>query len=180
MDQEKTPTTSTQQILMVMRILTWIAFIGLMIKTGAVLISYGVSWFNPDAAKNLYKGLDLYGLRQFDFWHYSASVSFIAAIPAMKAVVLFLVIRALSKVNLATPFSREIARNLESISAVLVGICVVSILSNAHHEWLMKRTAISLEPGATGEFLFIAGLVFIISQVFKRGVEIQSENELTV
>jgi hypothetical protein len=31
-----------------------------------------------------------------------------------------------------------------------------------------------------GEFLFMAGLVFIISPIFKRGVELQSENELTV
>ncbi|MBN2635649.1 MAG: DUF2975 domain-containing protein [Prolixibacteraceae bacterium] len=32
----------------------------------------------------------------------------------------------------------------------------------------------------TGPFLFMAGLVFVISQIFKRGVEIQSENDLTV
>ena len=32
----------------------------------------------------------------------------------------------------------------------------------------------------SGEFIFMVGLVFIISQVFKRGVEIQAENDLTV
>jgi hypothetical protein len=34
--------------------------------------------------------------------------------------------------------------------------------------------------GGTGEFLFLAGIVFVIAQIFKRGIEIQTENELTV
>jgi len=31
-----------------------------------------------------------------------------------------------------------------------------------------------------GDFLFIAGIVYVFAQMFKPGVEIQSENELTV
>jgi hypothetical protein len=30
------------------------------------------------------------------------------------------------------------------------------------------------------EFIFMAGVVFIMSQAFKRGVEIQSDNDLTI
>jgi hypothetical protein len=30
------------------------------------------------------------------------------------------------------------------------------------------------------EYLFIAGMIYIISQIFKRGIEIQEENNLTV
>ncbi len=32
----------------------------------------------------------------------------------------------------------------------------------------------------SSEFLFMAGIIFIIALIFKRGVEIQSENELTI
>jgi hypothetical protein len=32
----------------------------------------------------------------------------------------------------------------------------------------------------SGETLFLAGVVFVIAQIFKKGVEIQSENELTI
>ena len=31
-----------------------------------------------------------------------------------------------------------------------------------------------------GDFLFLAGIVYVFAQMFKPGVEIQSENELTV
>jgi hypothetical protein len=172
--------TRTEQILAVMHILAYVAFVGLLIKTGAILISYGVSCVNPEAAKNLYKGEDLYNLREFNFWHYSLSVSFMAAFSGMKALVAFLVINALSKVNLMNPFRIDVALILERISHVLLGAWLVAMLSNAHAAWLLKRTGALQVDFAAGEFIFMAGLVFIISQVFKRGVEIQSENDLTV
>ena len=31
-----------------------------------------------------------------------------------------------------------------------------------------------------GDFLFLPGIVYMFAQLFRRGVEIQSENELTV
>lgn len=170
----------TGKILKVMHILSWVAFIGLMIEAGAILISYFLSWSNPEAARNLYTGLNLYNLRQFSFWHYSMSVSFLVALSSMKAFVLFLVIKTLSKVNLMNPFTIEVARTIESISYVLLGTWIVAILNNAHARWLMKRMGDMEGVLASREFIFMAGLLFIISQIFKRGVEMQSENDLTV
>ncbi len=163
-----------------MYVLTWIAFIGLMIETGAILVSYVVSCFNPGAAKNLYKNLNLQELRAFSLGQYTMSVSFVLAISGMKAFVLFLVIKALSKVNLANPFTSEVARLLEKISYILLEIWIIVVLNNEHAGWLLKRTGITSESRSAEEFIFMAGLVFIISQIFKRGVEMQSENDLTV
>jgi hypothetical protein len=172
--------TRTEQILTVLYILAWVAFVGFMIEAGAILVSYGISWFKPEAAKNLYMGLDLYALSQFDFWYYSSAVSFLVALSGMKAFVAFLAIKTLSKVNLMSPFKIEVARILEQISYVLLGAWILGVLSNAQTSWLLKRTGVLHGEWVSGEFLFMAGLVFIISQVFKRGVEIQSENDLTV
>lgn len=172
--------TRTEQILVIMRVLAWIAFIGLTIKVGAILTSYAVSCVNPTAAKDLYRGLDFYKLSQHNFWYYSQFVSFLVAYTGLKAYMIFLVIRSLSKVNLANPFTNEVARILERISYTLLAIWIIAQLNNTHASWLLKKTDMTLGDLATGEFLFMAGLVFIISQVFKRGVEIQSENELTV
>jgi hypothetical protein len=74
----------------------------------------------------------------------------------------------------------EVANTLERISYVLFGTWIVGMLSSAYSAWLMKTTGETFVNYVSGEFIFVAGLVFIISQVFKRGVEIQSENELTV
>ena len=163
-----------------MHILAWVAFVGFMIEAGAILFSYAVSIVNHDAAKDLYKGMNLYNLRQINFWSYTGSVSFMVASSLLKAYVSFLVIKTLSKVNLKNPFTTEVAKKLEKISHVLLEIWIVSMVSNAHTSWLLKTTGGLQGEWVNGDFIFMAGLVFVLSQVFKRGVEIQSENELTV
>jgi hypothetical protein len=172
--------TRTEQILRVMPILAWVAFVAFLIEGGAILYTYIISCVNPESAKNLYKGLNLYNLRQFNFWYYTHSVSFMIALSLMKANVSFLVIKTLSKFNLSNPFTSEVARRLEQISYFAFGTWVVTMLSNAYTSWLLKITGELHGNWISGEFIFMVGLVFIISQVFKRGVEIQSENELTV
>lgn len=172
--------TRTEQILRVMPILAWVAFIGYLIEAGAILFSYGVSWLKPEAAGNLYRGLDLFELREFDFWYYTQSVSLFASLAILKAWVSFLVIKTLSKFNLSNPFTMEVAVRLEQVSYMAFGTWVVTMVSNAHTGWLMKLTGQVHGTWHSGEFIFMVALVFIVSQVFKRGVEIQSENELTV
>ncbi|MEJ8758284.1 DUF2975 domain-containing protein [Pontibacter sp. H259] len=177
---EKHTKTRTEVILKTMHVLAWIAFIGLFAKTAIFLFSYGFSYFKPIAAQNFYDGLNLFSLRQSSFYNYSLHVSFMIALSAMKAYIAYLVIQTLSKVNLQNPFSAEVAGRVETLSHVLLGIWVVILISNAHSQWLFKRTGEFVSSGDGGEFLFIAGLVFIIAQIFKRGVELQAENELTV
>ena len=172
--------TRTEQILTIMPILAWVAFIGFMIEAGAILFSYVLSSVSPETAKNLYRGLDLYNLRQFNFWYYTQTVSFMICLSILKSFVSYLVIGALSKFNLKNPFTIEVANKLEKISYYAFGTWLVTMLSNAHAAWLLKITGQLHGNWISGEFIFMVGLVFIVAQVFKRGVEIQSENELTV
>lgn len=174
------PKTRTEQILSVMPILAWVAFVGYAIEAGGILVSYGVSWANPDASSNLHRGLDLSILRDFSFMHYTYSVSFLVGLALMKAWTSYLVIRLLSKFTLQNPFSKEVAQRLENISVYSFGTWVVTMLYNAHMGWLIKRYEGYEGNWLSGEFIFIVGVMFILAQVFKRGVEIQSENELTV
>jgi len=167
--------TRTQQVLTVMHILAWVAFVGFAIEAGAILISYLVSCFNPDGTKTIYKGLNLYTLREYNFWHYTLRISFLVLLAGLKSHVWYLVIKTLSHLKLSNPFKMETAMKLEKISYTLFTTWLVGIVSSAHTAWLVTG-----QDYGSGEFIFMAGLVFIISQVFKRGVEIQSENELTV
>ena len=95
--------TRTGRLLIVLQFLAWLAFIGFMVEAGAIMTSYFVSCVNPEAAKNLYKGLDLYHLRQFNFWLYSGSVFLLVGLPVMKASVSFLLIKTLTNINLKNP-----------------------------------------------------------------------------
>ena len=130
--------TRTEQILTVITILAWIAFIGFMIEAGAILVSFGVSCINPDAAKDLYKGLNLYDLRQLNFWYYAQHVSLMAVFPILKTYVMFMLIKIVSKINLANPFTMEVANRLEKISYALFAGWLFALISSAHSGWLSE------------------------------------------
>ena len=175
--------TRTGQILIILNILAWVAFVGFAIEAGAILFSYLMTAIGPEAARNFYNGLDLYDLRQSNFWEFTGVVSFKFAIPAMKAYASILAIKVLSKVSLSNPFTIGVAKALEKLSYVVLEIWVIAMVNNAYLTWGLKSVGeLPNKYGdyVSGEFIFMAGLVFVIAQIFKRGVEIQSENELTV
>jgi len=171
---------NSENLLTVMNVLSWIVFIGLMIKAGTIIFSYGVSIVQPIASKNLYRGLDLQQVKEFNFWHYTGTVVLMVAILALEAYVAFLVTRVLSKIKLANPFTVEVSNMLEKISYYIFGVWLTVMFYNAHTAWLSERITGFQENFISGEFIFLAGVVFVFSQIFKKGVEIQTENELTV
>lgn len=172
--------TRTEQILLCMYVLAWVAFVGFLIEAGTILTAYVVTIVSPLTAENLPKAQSLSRLREFNIWHYSLSMSFLMALPILKSIVSFYVIKALSKLNLQNPFTKEVANRLELVSHLAFGTWVVSMASNVHTASLLKATGELHGNWISGEFIFMVAVVYVISQVFKRGVEIQSENELTV
>jgi hypothetical protein len=172
--------TRTGQVLAVLYVLAWIAFIGFLINAGAILISAGVSIVYPEAATNIYKGMNLYELRKLNWVYFVWSISLMVAVPVMKAMVWLLVIKILSVMKPEDPFKMEVAQMLERISYLLFGTWIVGMVGNIKYSWFAKITGELPGVEVSGEFIFMAGLVFVISQVFKRGVEIQAENDLTV
>ncbi|HEV3222317.1 MAG TPA: DUF2975 domain-containing protein [Puia sp.] len=171
---------SSEKLLKIMPVLAWVVLILYVAEAGAILISYTISCINPEGTKDFYMGLNLYDLRQFGFWYYTGFVFFMVALPLMKSWISFLVIKTLSKFNLKNPFSMEVARRLEKICFATLGTWFVTLLSNIYTSLLMKITGKLYGNWLSTEFIFMVGLLFIITTVFKRGVEIQSENELTV
>ena len=171
---------SSEKLLKIMPVLAWIVVMLYVAEAGAILISYTISCINPEGAKNIYMGLNLYDLRQVSIWYYTGSVFFMVALPLMKAWISFLVVKILSKFNLQNPFTMEVAGRLEKICFFALGTWFVTLLNNIYISLLTNITGKNSGNRLSTEFIFMVGLLFIITTVFKRGVEIQSENELTV
>jgi len=171
---------STPKILMILQVLAIILMAGIIIKAGAITISYVVSISNPVGAKNLYEGWNLSSIHQFDFWHYTGAISLMVSSLAFEAYAAYLVAKVLSKIKLETPFTVETAGLLEKISYVTLMVWVVGMVYNNHMRWVMKKVVVAEPKLFSSEFILLAGLVFVFAQIFKRGVELQSENDLTV
>lgn len=170
---------NTKNILTVMNFMAWIIFIGLLIETGSVLLSFIVSFFNPEAAKNLYMGLNFHELMLYDKSQYLQAVSFVLTLLAMKAFVAYLVIKTFLIVKLERPFNIDVVKKMETISCLLFGIWLVSIMFT-FHSMTYKLTPLIGRHAVTDQFLLFAALIYVFSQIFKRGIELQTENDLTV
>lgn len=172
--------TKTETILVVMNVLTWITFVGLMIEAGAILVTYAIGLANPEMVPKLYKGMDWVNLRQYDVWYYSGIISLKAAILILEAYTAYMVIKVLSSIKMANPFTMQVAKRLENIAYTLILVWVAILIYNGQLKWLAKDVAGLDGKELSTDLIVYAGLVFVISQIFKKGVEIQTENELTV
>ena len=172
-------------LMMVLHITAWAVYIGLLIRTGAILYSFFVSLFiNPEAAKKLYLVLNLSELYNYNIGHYIIMMTLVTLISGLKALIFHWLIKIFLKINLINPFSREISRLISKIGYIALAVGLLTVIAEAYTKGLIEKglnlpgLSQNLEGG--GEFLLFAGVIFIIAQVFKRGIEIQTENELTV
>lgn len=179
---------STQQILKVIHVISWVLFIGLCVETGGILFNglYAFFW-NPEAAANFWEGANLSPLFIHDSGYFLV-ITFIMTIAAVfKTLIFYLVIVLFSKKGLSfsSPFSNELYRFLSSISYLTLGIGLFSYCGDNYSEWLTTQnvTMPSLEQmrlAGADVWLFMSVTLFIITQIFKRGMELQSENDLTI
>jgi len=168
-----------------MEISSWIVFIGMCIKTGTLLIAFLISLFkSKTAAHNLYMGLDLYDLKSYSMGHYITLVLLIIVSAALKAFIFYLVVRMFTKINFDQPFNETMAMLIKKISLTALTTAVLNFFADKYAGWLSEKAgvlnAVSPFNGNAADLFFLSGIVFVISVVFQRGVELQAENDLTV
>lgn len=176
---------NTQLMLRILHVFSWCIYVGLLIKTGALAYSSVISLFpNSMASNDLYLGLTLSKLLEFSRPGYVSLSFLLVVLTGLKAYIFHLVIKIFVKIDFTTPFSRTVSNLISRISYVAFAIVLLTWTGAGYAEWLEHRgvNLPNLEDylGGGDEFLLLAGIIFIIAQVFKRGIEMQAENELTV
>lgn len=175
--------TRTEKILTVLKILAFMGAIGYSIDCGAQVTSFVASFINPEWAKRTYQvNLDIFNIREHSTWFYAYAMSLTIVVSALKATIWYVVFDLLTKLKLQTPFSMEVEKKLERIAYLLLGVWLVSsVFWKIYAYYLTQATGIQVPVDNNGdEYFFMAGILYIVSQIFKRGIEIQEENLLTV
>jgi hypothetical protein len=179
---------TTKQILKGLTVLSWIIFIGLCINAGGILFNaFYVLVLNPIGAKNFWQGVDLSGLLSFDKGYFISVTLLMIIVAIMKAILFYIIVKILhtQKLNLSQPFNIEMKRFLSNMSYLSLGIGLFSYWGANYAKWLVAQGVTmpdvqSLRFGGADVWLFMGIILLVIAQIFKRGVEIQSENELTI
>jgi hypothetical protein len=171
----------TSLVFKILNVVFWLIFIGLCIKTGALLTSFFVSMvINSAAAKNLYPGLDLFGLFEFSRPHYFLIVFSVILQTGLKAYISYLIVRFFLNFKLSSPFEADVSAMIFKISHFSFLLGVLALISDRYMKKLMEKGVSIVYEWGAGEILFFSGFIYILAEVFKKGTEIRSENDLTI
>ena len=162
-----------------MKFFSWFAFIGLMIKAGAIFVTYLLSINDAEVAKNLYEGMNLYEYRTYSFTQYTFLVFYKIILFSVEAHIAYLVIQLLKKLDMSQPFNTQVQQFMQQISKGIFYLWIIAIVHNTHMQLIGKKHDFDMYLFSS-DFVFLSVIIFIFAQIVKRGIEIQSENELTI
>jgi len=165
-------------------IVAWLIFVGLSIETGGLVVNFFFSLYKPEFVQNLYQKLDLTEMYKVSRFAFFGIYSFILAISVLKASLFYAVIRLMHKMDLSKPFSTFVARQISQISYYTLSIGLFSHIGRQlaknlmHHGFVIDK--LNQFWADSQAFILMGAVIYIISTIFKKGVAIQNENDLTI
>ena len=167
-----------------LHIVAWVIFVGLCIEAGGLIVNFIFSQFKPEFVQNLYQPLDLTEMFKDSKWAFFGIYSFILSISILKAFLFYIVIRLMHKMDLTKPFNTFVSDQLLQISYYTLAIGLFSFIARQIAKNLMHHGFVtdSLNQfwADSQAFILMGAVVYIIATIFKKGVDIQNENDLTV
>ena len=167
-----------------LHIVAWLIFVGLSIEAGGLIVNFFFSLYKPEFVQNLYEKLDLSEIYKSSRLAFFGIYSFILTISILKAFLFYIVIRLMQKMDLSKPFSTFVATQIKLISYYTLSIGLLSSIASQlarylmHHDFVTDNLNRFWTDGQA--FILMGAVIYIIATIFKKGVDIQDENDLTV
>lgn len=165
-------------------IVAWIIFVGLSIEAGGLIVNFFFSLYKPEFVQNLYQKLDLAEMYKDSRLAFFGIYGFILTISILKACLFYIVIRLMHKMDLSKPFNTFVARQISQISYYTLSIGLLSYIARQLTKNLMHQgfatDNLNQFWADSQAFILMGAVIYIIATIFKKGVDIQNENDLTV
>lgn len=178
----------TDYILNTLHVLSWIIFVGICIEAGGIITNTVATLvLAPEDAAKTWNQVDLTALYHYNQSHYVTLACIIIIAALLKAILFYLIIRIFldKKLNLAKPFNEVMRRYILLIAYLALGIGIFSswgakFASPLVDQGVKLPDIQRLGLGGADVWLFMGVILLVIAFIFKKGVEIQNENDLTV
>lgn len=171
-------------VFIVLSIVAWIIFVGLSIEAGGLIVNFIISLFKPEMVHNLYQKMDLSDMYNRSQWAFYGMYSFVLVISILKAYLFYIVIQLISKLDLEKPFNSYVSEQITQISYFTFSIGLLSYIARETAKNLQHRgyeiDQLNQFWVDSQAFILMAAVVYVIAVIFKKGIEIQLENELTI
>lgn len=177
-------TTTDNIIFKILKVIAWMIFVGLSIEAGALIVNFFFSLYQPETVPHLYQKLDLTALYKKDEFSFYNIYSFILILAVLKAVLFYAVVILVTKIDLYKPFTQFVYKQIALISYFTFSIGIISYIGRQATKKIAGIDLYSSDLGRFWEdsqaFILMAAVIYIIAVIFKRGIDLQNENDLTV
>jgi len=177
----------TNTILKLLNILSWIIFLGLCIEAGGVIFNTIYAIYKPVVAKYFWNGADLSPLYSHDKGHFITQTVLMSIAAVMKALIFYLIVKMFydKKLNITKPFNPGVTKMVFNIAYLCLGAGFFSLWGARYAAWIQSQGVQMpdihfLRIGGGDVWLFMAVVLIVIGQIFKKGTELQTESDLTV
>ncbi|MDA3613240.1 DUF2975 domain-containing protein [Polluticaenibacter yanchengensis] len=167
-----------------LHIVAWVIFVGLCIEAGGLIVNFVFSIYRPELISNLYQKLDLMEMYHRSKWAFFGMYSFILIVACLKAYLFYIVAMLMHKIDLSKPFNSFVAEQITKVSYCTFSIGILSYIAQQtaknleHHGYVIDN--LNQFWADSQAFILMAAVIYVIATIFKKGVEIQNENDLTV
>ena len=163
---------------------TWLIFVGLSIEAGGLIINFIYSLYKPEVVQNLYQKLDLMPVLDKSKWLFFGIYGFILSISLLKTILFYIIIVLMHKMDMKKPFSTFVSKQILKVSYLTLSIGIIGYLakkitSSVNHYGFSTDHLDQFWVDSQA-FILMGAVVYIIAVIFKKGVDIQNENDLTV
>ena len=171
-------------VFIALHIVAWVIFVGLCIEAGGLIVNFFFSLYKPEYVQNLYQKLDLIEMYKDSKLAFFGIYSFILFISILKACLFYIVISLMHKMDLSKPFNTFVSSQISQISYYTLSIGLLGyigrqVAKNLMHHGFETDNLNQFWAGSQA-FILMGAVIYIIATIFKKGVDIQNENDLTV
>lgn len=167
-----------------LRIVAWVVFVGLCVQAGGLIVNFFFSLYKPEVVPRLYEKLDLSEMYEKSKYAFYSMYNLIIGIALLKAVLFYQVILLMHKLDLSNPFNPEVAKRILRLSHFTLAIGLISYAGRQLAKNFMHK---GFSVGDLNQFwsdsqafILMGAVIYIIATIFNKGVELQTESELTV
>lgn len=180
--------SKTNFLLKMLHIVSWILFIGLCIEAGGYLVNgFMVLFVNSNIAQNFWGKVNLGDLYHFNVSYFIMLVCIIIITAVLKAILFYRIVKLFhdKKINLSQPFNTSMGRSIFNMSYLTLGIGMFSYIGAKYvagfsNQGIKLPELQSLKLAGSDVWLFMGFTLLVFANIFKKGIEIQNENQLTV
>lgn len=175
-------------LLLLLNVVSWIIFIGLCVDAGGFISNTIYTlFFNSAAANRFWNYLNLADLYTYNQSYFVSVTVLMCIVSVLKAIMFYLIVVLFheKKLSLSNPFNVIFGSSIFNIAYLTIGIGLFSfwgnkIVDNIISQGIVMPSIQQLKLDGADIWIFMGITLLVFGKIFKKGIELQTENDLTV